>query len=177
MATTPNRGYPRPTLPDPADIEVVGQAIDAIDADVHIALSVARVVLEKTDQPSIANNADTTLTGGWTQRPGHQYGDAFTNVGAGVIRVLRPMVALATVYTGWASNTAGSRRTDLTLRSGVVIRHQSVPPVAALFGYTISHAESFVGGEELSVSVLQNSGGALNLSVVRWSIVPLVLLP
>jgi hypothetical protein len=34
MATTPNRGYPRPELPDPADIEVVGQALDLIDADV-----------------------------------------------------------------------------------------------------------------------------------------------
>lgn len=31
--TTPNRNYPRPTLTDPADIEVVGQAIDAIDVD------------------------------------------------------------------------------------------------------------------------------------------------
>jgi hypothetical protein len=34
MATTPNRAYPRPELTDPADIEVVGQAIDAIDVDV-----------------------------------------------------------------------------------------------------------------------------------------------
>lgn len=33
MATTPNRNYPRPVLGEAADIDVVGQAIDAIDAD------------------------------------------------------------------------------------------------------------------------------------------------
>ena len=35
MTSTPHRNYPRPTLTDPADIEQVGLALDAIDGDVH----------------------------------------------------------------------------------------------------------------------------------------------
>lgn len=172
MATTPNYGWPRPTLSDPADVEEIGQTLDAIDANLYRD----RVVLDKDDQPTIANNSDVDLSGGWSPRPGHQYGSSFQYQGGGVIGVLRPMVALATVYTAWMGNNTGSRRTDFQLRPGVVIRHQAEPPASTIFGYTISHADSFDVGDELKVTVFQNSGAGLSLYVARWAVVPLVLL-
>lgn len=36
MATTDYFGWPRPTLTDPADVEVIGQALDAIDAELPL---------------------------------------------------------------------------------------------------------------------------------------------
>lgn len=60
MATTSKHGWPRPTLPDPADIEVVGQALDAIDAGYCIVVSgssgISNPFEPGTDRPSRSAN-------------------------------------------------------------------------------------------------------------------------
>ena len=56
MATTPTYGWPRPTLTDPADIEVVGQALD------HIDTALASFFRHETRNGSTAVNPATSET-------------------------------------------------------------------------------------------------------------------
>ena len=63
MATTPTYGWPRPTLTDPADIEVVGQALDQIDEAVTARVS-ANYTNVKHDVRADASNV--SLSPAWS---------------------------------------------------------------------------------------------------------------
>ena len=58
MATTPRHGFPRPNLGEPADIEVVGQAVDELDTAVPLGVAGVRIQTGRVTCP--ASGSDFT---------------------------------------------------------------------------------------------------------------------
>lgn len=177
MTDTTPRGITYPEAGDHTRLWEHMQTL-AEDADDLITAMRApdRSIIERSSV-AIPNGSNTAMSGGWSAGGGHSLGTSFA-YGAGVVSILRPMIALHTVYVSWVSNTTGVRRLDYDIAGTVTRESTSAAGGGGNTGQTLT-AIGYHGGttDTCSLSLYQTSGGSLDAFFMRWVVVPLAILP
>lgn len=168
------------TYPEAGDHTRLWEHLQTLAEDVDDLLTAVRApdrsIIERSGI-SIANNTAVAMSGGWAPATGHSLGTSFS-YGAGVVGILRPMIALHTVYVSWVANTSGVRRVDYDMAGTITRESTSAAGGGGNTGQTLT-AIGYHGGttDACSLSLYQSSGASLEAFFMRWVIVPLAILP
>lgn len=165
MPTTPNAGLPYPLGTDPpAGADQIKALAEAVDAALYPTSGPYMRAL--TSAPSIGNDTNVPMTGGYTAVTPEDDGNALISYSAGVLTAVKACYVDVTAYAGWTGNTVGYRRMDVTI-AGTAWRTVGLATgIGVTFGQTVTATGVYLpAGQTIQVSFQQNSGASL--SIVR----------
>lgn len=159
----------RHDLPYPASSDLVkdgATAIQALAEAVDARLAGAMVAAEVGTE-TVANTTDDLLT--LTVDDGETSNALFEQAGANTIEYVGSTTVIATAYlqVTWEADAAGSRRIRI-LKNGSAQATQRIQPDGDVLTMVIAWPVRLATGDELTVDVWQNSGGALDVTSAKF---------
>lgn len=150
-----------------------------LESEVGALQRPARRVLTRGSD-SIANNTATPFTGGWSALNATADGGNVSPLvmTSGVITIGAAGLYSVWLSVSWASNQVGERRLELLVDGSVAFRtnQSAVGTQTGPVQNLNLTAYYFDVGQTLQAQVLQASGGALNVSGGKWTILRVVAL-
>jgi hypothetical protein len=159
----------RHDLPYPASSDLVkdgATAIQALAEAIDARLAGAMVAAEVGTE-TVANSTDDLLT--LTVDDGETSNALFEQAGANTIEYVGATTVIATAYlqVTWEADGAGSRRLRI-LKNGTAQATSRVQPDADVLTTVLTWPVRLSTGDELTVDVWQNSGGALDVTAAKF---------
>jgi hypothetical protein len=159
----------RHTLPYPASSDLVkdgATAIQALAEAIDARLAGAMVAAEVGTE-TVANTTDDLLT--LTVDDGETSNALFEQAGANTIEYVGTTTVIVTCFlqVTWEVDGTGSRRIRI-LKNGTAQATSRVQPDGEVLTMVVSWPIRLATGDELTVDVWQNSGGALDVTAAKF---------